>query len=991
MLKKVQFFGIVLSMLVSFGLQAETYQVGFESVNPDIPIDSVIVTNTNTSESVVLMDGDLLSLISTVGFNNNIIIHEGTLDIFPNPMNEKTLVSFAAKTNGKAVLGVYEVSGREVFKVQRNLNKGINSFELSGLGDGLYFVSAQGANYRYTSKVVSRSGNSASPNLVFLGNRAAEHTTQKGALASLELDFTPGDEISYKAYSYVCDPAEVVEATAESKTISFEFTGCLAIVTTIDVSAIGFSNAVSGGTITMFGETAVDACGVKWGTSDNTDEWNEVDITSDTVANNAFLSSIENLAANTNYFVQAYIQVAGKTILGDIKSFATLESPINVNIASVDSVSYSFATVTGAFAISDTSNIDSIGFVYSAVNNPTLESNIGIVLCDTVNGAINATIENLELDSTYFIRAFIIDSNLRVYSNSTEIKTLAPKAPGLKTSATDSVFQTTMKCYAEVTDDGGLSTSRGFLLSLDSVITLKNNTKKIQAGTGVGDFSMKIEGLTPDTVYMVRAFAFNSMDTIYGAIDTVRTLAYSVPMVQLLDTAEVYQKSLTAYGNVLSNGGKEITRYGFVISRDGSVPTYETNYKRVYQSGDYTGNYYDEFSSLTPETKYYIRAFAKNEIGVGYSELDSITTLPVSAPVIAIDSIAGITALSATCYVNLLTDGGSTVTKKGVVYSTSQIPDVSVNEGMVTVNSIYSKFEVELSGLNSSTKYYVRSFAINSIDTSYSTLDSITTLQSTVAQIELELSSFASDSAILNYKVINNGGAKITAKGIVWSTTLNPTIETNDGSAVDTNNNAEFDIVMNSLTASTVYYVRAYATNSEGTVYTDSIMFNSGYAIGISHEGGKVGYVFQPGDAGYVAGECHGIIVAKSDYMNKAVWGDNFLVLGAQQSEIGKGWENTQAIVDAFGNSGQNAAYMCTQISSGGYTDWFLPTVNEMKMFDKNKDAIGGFKDTDYANNMYWTSTDVRAKEANTYNFEHGMSMTTAKEVSFWFRPARYF
>ncbi|MDA3890301.1 MAG: T9SS type A sorting domain-containing protein [Salinivirgaceae bacterium] len=992
MLKKLQLLvGIISIFLMSFNLNAQTYNVSFESSNPAIPIDSVLATNLRTLETLSVKSGESLNLVSIVDVNEA-VMYEGKMEVFPNPMQQSTQLSFPAKISGSAVLAVYEVSGREIIRLQRSLETGINSFELSGINQGLYFVCVQGANYRYSAKVISREGRNGNPNLMFVGNMGQEITNSyKSASAGLDLGFTPGDEIKYVAYSAVCDAAEVTEATAEDKTISFTFTGCLASVSTADVSAIGYAEAISGGTITMFDEVTIDACGIKWGDSENTSEWIVENITSDTISNDAFVSSIKGLANDALYYVQSYIEVSGKTIYGDIKSFTTLKSPISASITSVDSVGYSIATFTAAITLSDSSKIDSSGFVYSSEYNPTIANCIGIMLCDTVNGSINVTIEGLELDSTYYIRAFIIDSNLTAYSTTTEIKTLAPKAPKLESSAPDSVYQTTAKCYAKVLDDGGLNTSRGFLFSLDSVITIESNTKKVSVGDGVGDFSSKIENLTPDTVYLVRAYAYNTMDTVYGTIDTIRTLAYSIPMIELLDSVAVYQTTIEALANIMSDGGKKISRYGFVISKDGSIPTYDDYYKKEYSFGEHTGQFSEKFTWLTAETKYHIRAFAKNELGVGYSKLDSITTIPVAAPVVSIDSISGVTPLNAICYVYLQSTGGENVSQKGAVWSTAGTPSILLNEGKATSTSTRSKFEIEMVSLKASTKYYVRSFAVNSIDTSYSVLDSVTTLASTVGEIGFELSSFASDSAILNCNVINNGGAEITAKGIIWSKTVNPTIEANDGLVADTIDNAEFDCIMNGLTENTNYYVRAYLTNAVGTVYTDSILFNSGYAIGKSFEGGKVGYVYQPGDNGYKAGECHGIIVAISDYMNKAIWGEKYQVPAAQQGELGKGWENTKAIVESFGNFGQNAAYLCTQRSSGGYTDWFLPSEKEMKMIYKNRETLGGFKVTDYANNMYWTSTDVRKDKAYTYNFEYGMSMKTNKDVKFWFRPARYF
>ena len=73
--------------------------------------------------------------------------------------------------------------------------------------------------------------------------------------------------------------------------------------------------------------------------------------------------------------------------------------------------------------------------------------------------------------------------------------------------------------------------------------------------------------------------------------------------------------------------------------------------------------------------------------------------------------------------------------------------------------------------------------------------------------------------------VTADGGATVTARGICWSTSQNPTISgshTTDGTGTGT-----FTSNMTGLEPNTTYYVRAYATNSAGTAYGDQVSFTT--------------------------------------------------------------------------------------------------------------------------------------------------------------------
>ncbi len=202
--------------------------------------------------------------------------------------------------------------------------------------------------------------------------------------------------------------------------------------------------------------------------------------------------------------------------------------------------------------------------------------------------------------------------------------------------------------------------------------------------------------------------------------------------------------------------------------------------------------------------------------------------------------------------------------------------------------------------------------------------------------------------------ITDNGGAAITTRGVVWSTSPNPTsalmTKTTDGTGVGT-----FTSSIGSLSPATVYYIRAYATNTTGTSYGSELTFTT-LGIGSNYGGGKVAYIFQSGDLGFVAGETHGMIASNDEWTTR--WGCNAVTLpGANGTGIGAGAQNTIDIVGGCAELGI-AARVCDDYSiiSGGvtYSDWHLPSITELQKILANRSVIGGFN-SPYI--LYWSSS----------------------------------
>jgi hypothetical protein len=201
------------------------------------------------------------------------------------------------------------------------------------------------------------------------------------------------------------------------------------------------------------------------------------------------------------------------------------------------------------------------------------------------------------------------------------------------------------------------------------------------------------------------------------------------------------------------------------------------------------------------------------------------------------------------------------------------------------------------------------------------------------------------------------------------------------------------------LTAGTTYFVRAYATNAIGTSYGAAQSFTTLTSstlpsAGSSYGGGVIAYIYQVGDPGYSSVNTPVLISATSDqtsggrvnWSNSGNFTKEVYLSGADYEKLGAGSSNTNAIISSYGNSGTYAAKIARDYNGGGYTDWYLPSKNELNKLYLNKLVIGSFN-TDNSN--YWTSTEANNYVANRQNFGTGVYAPDSKAWDFQVRAVR--
>jgi hypothetical protein len=195
------------------------------------------------------------------------------------------------------------------------------------------------------------------------------------------------------------------------------------------------------------------------------------------------------------------------------------------------------------------------------------------------------------------------------------------------------------------------------------------------------------------------------------------------------------------------------------------------------------------------------------------------------------------------------------------------------------------------------------------------------------------------------------------------------------------------DSVINGYTESDPVFSASAAKDitAEDTVKWNSLSKKSKLKPGLLHEGGIVFYVDPSGE--------HGLLASLYDIADQVIWAGSNNNLGSRSSFNGA--DNTIHIVSALG-TGDYAAYYCDTLSIGGYTDWYLPSSDELFLLFKARYYIDKFLEEDndeqttpLSNEIYWSSTEVTSTEAIVV--EYGSCRKTLKSASGGVRAIRSF
>lgn len=290
------------------------------------------------------------------------------------------------------------------------------------------------------------------------------------------------------------------------------------------------------------------------------------------------------------------------------------------------------------------------------------------------------------------------------------------------------------------------------------------------------------------------------------------------PTLTTVTVTNITSTSFICGGEIKSDGGAMLTALGVCWSTNPN-PTISDS---KTADGIVSGVFASSVTALNPGTTYYIRAYATNSAGTSYGNQVTTTTTAV-LPSITTAALSAITSTTATGGGNIANNGGSAITVRGICWSTNQNPTTADNK--TTDGTGTGSFNSLMTGLKPGSMYYVRSYATNSVGTVYGDQVTAETIPILPTITTAEVSFVSTKSAQSGGDITSDGGGAITAKGVCWSINQNPTIF--DSKTMDGAGKGVFSSSLSGLTSGNTYYVRAYATNSQGTAYGNQINFQT--------------------------------------------------------------------------------------------------------------------------------------------------------------------
>lgn len=614
--------------------------------------------------------------------------------------------------------------------------------------------------------------------------------------------------------------------------------GGLASVSTSSISQITEVSAVAGGTISDDGNAPVTSRGVCWSTSPTPAV--DGNITVDGKGTGSFTSNITGLESNTQYFVRAYAINSAGASYGSQVSFTTLPGLATLRTTMVRSISDNRAVSGGTITNDGGSKINAKGICWSTAPNPTIGDNKTID--GTGNSLFVSTLSGLNRSTNYYVRAYVTNEAGTSYGQQTTF-----------TTADGSFIQDeVIHGYRNYGNQRWMIDNLSYL-------------PEISPGASGSDrlpeyYVYNYNGTSLSSAKETQAYSQ------YGVLYNFEAAKIACPTGWYLPSDADWNNLI---GHLVSNGhpmlesgslAKSVSaKWGWTSSIKEGAPGYDpesnnssgfavvaAGYKTDYQSFS-DGNNVGIFWSITEKDSsmawnryisYDFDTIYKIEWGYkanGHS-VRCVSGGKYLAKVITVN-ISGIAGDSAQGGGTVLEDGGAVISSRGLCWSMLKNP--TIDDQKTTDSSGTGSFTSRIKNLCGNTNYYVRAYATNSVGTSYGTNVTFKSAKGIPVVLTSLITKITDTTACSGGTVQNDGGGIVTARGICWSTSINPTVSDNKVECGNGTGSFVGDLI--GLVSNTIYFVRAFAINEFGTSYGDNVRFSTleGY---VTYEGRSYGY-----------------------------------------------------------------------------------------------------------------------------------------------------
>lgn len=437
-----------------------------------------------------------------------------------------------------------------------------------------------------------------------------------------------------------------------------------------------------------------------------------------------------------------------------------------------------------------------------------------------------STVDGLTPGITYYYCICAVSGKTLTKGSVGKFTTTASVAPIPGTTAVSEATEIGFTLTSSITDDGGYApTTRGFVYKefIEGVGVPTTDDHVILVPTWSEDFTVTLTTLQPNTTYLIRSYAINQTGTGYGESITVATDELKVPILTIGECSDIKAFSTNISATITDDRGLAITERGFCLSAENRKPTTE-NINVLVEGGNVS--FSSVIDDLESQKKYYLRAYAINEKGTGYSPTIEFTTLTIQVASLSTPEINNITISTAKVNSVVTIPEGTTVTEKGICYDKLSLTPTTDEAHLVSTDES-NAILADLKELEEGITYYVRAYAVTRDGTYYSSSVHFSTAQTYTPSLTAPvISTVKETSAAVTATVSDNGGDEVTTTGFCWSSS------SQEPSLSDANSKYQvagegFKLDIGELKGGTKYYIRAYAKNKNGVAYSTTTEFTT--------------------------------------------------------------------------------------------------------------------------------------------------------------------